>query len=306
MAADDETTGRASVRVRVPAKINLALCVGPLGSDGYHPLGTAFQAVSLYDEVTATDAGPGRFSVTVTGEGAADVPGDDANLALRAARLLAGHNPRLGAHLGIRKAIPVAGGMAGGSADGAAALLACSVLWDLDQSLDDLQLLGSELGSDVPFPLHGGTAIGTRRGDRLLALLTRGTYHWVLAFAHGGLSTPAVFRRFDELGRITGTEIPPPLLNALAVGDAAALGRTLRNDLQPAALDLRPELAGTLERGLAAGALGGVISGSGPTCAFLASTESRALTLAADLSQLPQVRATRVAVGPVPGAKLLT
>ena len=306
MGADDETTGRASVRVRVPAKINLALCVGPLGADGYHPLGTAFQAVSLYDELTATEAAPGHFSVTVSGEGVGDVPTDRTNLALRAARLLAGSNRGLGADIAIRKSIPVAGGMAGGSADGAAALLACSVLWDLDQSLDDLQLLGSDLGSDVPFPLHGGTAIGTRRGDRLLALLTRGTYHWVLAFAHGGLSTPDVFGRFDELGVVAGTEIPPALLNALVVGDAAALGRALRNDLQPAALDLRPELGGTLERGLAAGALGGLVSGSGPTCAFLAPTESRALDIAAELSHLPQVRGTRVATGPVPGAKLLS
>ncbi|HET9128193.1 MAG TPA: 4-(cytidine 5'-diphospho)-2-C-methyl-D-erythritol kinase [Propionibacteriaceae bacterium] len=301
----DERTGRGGVRVRVPAKINLALCVGPLGADGFHPLGTAFQAVSLYDEVTATDAKADHFSVTVTGEGAGDVPTDDTNLAIRAARLLATHERGVGAKLSIKKTIPVAGGMAGGSADGAAALLACSVLWDLDQSLEDLQVLGAELGSDVPFPLHGGTAIGTRRGDRLLAMLTRGTYHWVLAFAHGGLSTPAVFRRFDELGVVRGTEVPPELLNALAVGDAVALGRALRNDLQPAAVDLRPELAETLEAGLDAGALGGLVSGSGPTCAFLAATEARALDIAAHLSRLPQVRGTKLAVGPVPGAKLL-
>ena len=301
----DERTGRAGVRVRVPAKINLALCVGALGADGYHPLGTAFQAVSLYDEVTATDDRAGRFSVSVTGQQADEVPTDDRNLAVRAARLLAAHEGGVGVSLAIKKCIPVAGGMAGGSADGAAALLACSVLWDLDQSLEDLQLLGAELGSDVPFPLHGGTAIGTGRGDRLLALLTRGTYHWVLAFAHGGLSTPDVFRRFDELGVVRGTEVPPELLNALAVGDAVALGSALRNDLQPAALDLRPELADTLEHGMAAGALGGLVSGSGPTCAFLAATEARALDIAAQLSRLPQVRATKLAVGPVPGAKLL-
>ena len=289
----------------MPAKINLALCVGPRGADGYHPLATAFQAVSLHDEVTVTEAEAGRFTVTVTGHGADEVPTDDTNLAVRAARLLAVHEPDAGVSIAIKKCIPVAGGMAGGSADGAAALLACSVLWDLDQSLEDLQLLGAELGSDVPFPLHGGTAIGTRRGDRLLALLSRGTYHWVLAFAHGGLSTAAVFRRFDELGVAPSAGVPPELLNALAVGDAAALGTSLRNDLQPAALDLRPELAETLEQGLAGGALGALVSGSGPTCALLAGSEAGALDIAGRLSRLPQVRGTKLAVGPVPGAKLL-
>ncbi len=293
--------------MRVPAKINLALCVGPLGDDGYHPLGTAFQAVSLFDEVVATPALPGRFSVDVVGEGAEDVPLDDSNLALRAARLLSENVPGAGAGvaLSIRKSIPVAGGMAGGSADGAASLLACSALWDLDLSLDDLQVLGSQLGADVPFPLLGGTALGTRRGDQLLALLTRGTYYWVLALAHGGLSTPAVFRRFDEIGRVRGTDVPAPLLNALAVGDVEAVARELRNDLQDAALDLRPELRGTLDSGLSNGALGGIVSGSGPTCAFLVRDEAAAIDLTGVLTRLPQVRAVRRAVGQVPGARLL-
>ena len=296
------------VRVRVPAKVNLALCVGPVGDDGYHPLGTVFHALSLFDEVVASPAAPGEFTLEVSGEGVADVPTDDRNLAVRAARLLAQRHgdETLGVHLQLRKTIPVAGGMAGGSADAAGALLACSVLWDLDTTPDDLHELAAELGSDVPFGLVGGNAIGRGHGDQLLPVLSRGTYHWVLALADGGLSTPSVFRRFDELGAHGDVVIPTEVTDALAKGDAAALGRALRNDLQDPALDLRPELAATLQAGTDAGALGALVSGSGPTCAFLAADESIAMDLAAALAKAPTVRAVRRARGPVHGATLLS
>lgn len=306
-----EAANPEPVRVRVPAKVNLALCVGPLGADGYHPLGTVFHALSLFDEVIAAPAAPGRVSVAVSGDSSSGVPADESNLAVRAARLLAEDfgRPDLGVALQLRKQIPVAGGMAGGSADAAAALLACSVLWDLDTTPDDLHALAARLGADVPFPLVGDNAIGRGRGDELVPLLSRGTYHWVLAFAEGGLSTPTVFRRFDELaadGRVSpDTSIPPQVAESLAKADAAGLGRALRNDLQAAALDLRPELGDTLAAGLAAGALGGIVSGSGPTCAFLAESESSAMDLSSHLAKLPQVAATRRATGPVPGARLL-
>lgn len=301
-----------SVRVRVPAKVNLALCVGPVGEDGFHPLGTVFHALSLFDEVLAVPGEAGQVVLTASGEGLADVPLDDTNLACRAARLLAQRHgtPDLGVRLHLKKQIPVAGGMAGGSADCAGALLACSILWDLDTTPDDLHDLAAELGSDAPFPLLGGNAIGSGRGDQLVPMLSRGKYHWVLAFAHDGLSTPAVFRRFDELAARPGarrpdTTIPSEVSAALATGDPARLGRALRNDLQAAALDLRPELEETLQAGLEAGALGGIVSGSGPTCAFLANGESAAMDLSAALSRLPTVRATRRATGPVPGATIM-
>ncbi|GAA1378582.1 4-(cytidine 5'-diphospho)-2-C-methyl-D-erythritol kinase [Luteococcus sanguinis] len=300
-----ETSHEQCYRVRVPAKVNLALCVGGLADDGYHPLGTVFHAIGLYDDVIARPAPAGVTEISVTGEGVEDVPTDERNLAWKAARLLAethGHGD-LGVRLTIRKQVPVAGGMAGGSADAAAALLACSMLWDLDTGPDELHELAAQLGSDVPFALVGGNAIGRGRGDELVPLLSRGTYHWVLALAHGGLSTPAVYRRFDELGGEHSTDIPDEVLNALAVGDVRALADAMRNDLQPAALDLRPELAETLEVGRSRGALGGIVSGSGPSCAFLAASESDAMDLASALSRLPQVRATRRASGPVPGAK---
>jgi len=307
----------AGVRVRAPAKINLALCVGPSRRDGYHPLATVYQAVSLYDEVHAAWAEPDEFVVTVSGEGADLVPTDETNLALRAARLLAlnyGQGSPLGVLLSIKKAIPVAGGLAGGSADAAAALLACAVLWDLDVGSDELSPLAAEIGSDVPFALLGGTALGSGRGEHVVPVLARGGYHWVLAFGHHGLSTPAVYRRHDELGaRRAGLrgrggpafEVPPALMNALRSGDPVALGAALINDLQPAALDLQPRLRQVLEAGLEYGAVGALVSGSGPTCAFLATSEAAAVDLSVALSADGQCRAVRRATGPVTGARVI-
>jgi 4-diphosphocytidyl-2-C-methyl-D-erythritol kinase len=295
--------------VRVPAKINLALKVGPPRRDGYHPLATVYQAVSLYDEVHAAWADPEEFEIEVTGEGAVLVPLDDSNLAVRAARLLArthGAHDSLGVRLSIKKSIPVAGGLAGGSANGAAALLACAALWDMDVSADNLRSLAQELGSDVPFALMGGTAVGSGRGEEVAPALARGTYHWVLAFGHHGLSTPDVYRRFDELNpNARQPEIPSALMNALRGGDARQLGAALCNDLQPAALELQPRLRLLLEAGLEYGALGALVSGSGPTCAFLAADEANAIELSAAMGAVGVARALVRAVGPVPGATII-
>ncbi|HET6758559.1 MAG TPA: 4-(cytidine 5'-diphospho)-2-C-methyl-D-erythritol kinase [Propionibacteriaceae bacterium] len=299
----------AGVRVRVPAKINLALKVGAPRADGYHPLATVYQAVSLYDEVQASWAEADEFHVTVSGEGADEVPRDGTNLAIRAARLLAhsyGGRDSLGAHLLIKKAIPVAGGLAGGSANGAAALLACAVLWDLDVSQERLSTLAGELGSDVPFALLGGTAVGSGRGEQVAPALARGTYHWVLAFGYSGLSTAAVYRHFDQLNPgAAPPRIPADLMNALRSGDPRLLAAALSNDLQPAALDLQPRLRTVLQTGLEYGALGALISGSGPTCAFLAESELAAVNLSVSLSAEGLCRAVRCATGPVMGARVI-
>lgn len=293
----------------MPAKLNLALKVGPRRPDGFHPLATVYQAVSLYDEVHADWADPDDFEVFVTGEGADLVPVDDTNLALRAARLLArthGPHDSLGVTLSIKKTIPVAGGLAGGSSNAAAALLACAMLWDIDIPPEALRDLAGELGSDVPFALLGGTAVGSGRGEEVVPALARGTYHWVLAFGHHGLSTPAVYRRFDELSLgADPPEIPPELMNALRTGSARQLGATLDNDLQPAALELQPRLRQVLEAGLEYGALGALVSGSGPTCAFLVDSESAAVDLSIALSADGLCRAVRRATGPVPGARVV-
>ncbi|MFI7444440.1 4-(cytidine 5'-diphospho)-2-C-methyl-D-erythritol kinase [Nonomuraea indica] len=297
----------SSVTVRVPAKVNVQLSVGPLRDDGYHDLVNVFHAVSVFDEVVAKESD--HITVSVVGEWADQVPVDDGNLAIQAARALAKHAGRTyGAHLVIHKSIPVAGGMAGGSADAAGALVACNELWGLGLPFEDLMEIAGDLGSDVPFSLLGGTAVGTGRGEQLSELPTTGSFHWAFAVAQGGLSTAEVYAQCDRQRESAGVEVPWPqvddaLLEALSTGDAATLGARLTNDLQAAALTLRPELVRTLDAGRAEGALGAIVSGSGPTCAFLAADADHAQRLADTLSQLPTCRAALAAHGPVPGPR---
>ncbi len=300
----------APVTVRVPAKVNLQLSVGPRRRDGYHHLVSVFHAVGLYDEVVASEAEPGTgVTLRVEGEYAEGVPTDATNLAWAAAELVArATGVEADVHLLIRKGIPVAGGMAGGSADGAAALVACDALWEtgLDRAL--MSRLAAELGSDVPFALHGGTAVGTGRGERLTPALASGQFHWVFALAEDGLSTAAVYRECDRLR--DGTPVLEPrvsdaLMAALRSGDAKALGRALSNDLERAATTLRPSLAIVLEEGREHGALGAVVSGSGPTCAFVVRDEEAALDLAVALTASGVCRTVKRATGPVPGARVV-
>ncbi|HSK27102.1 MAG TPA: 4-(cytidine 5'-diphospho)-2-C-methyl-D-erythritol kinase [Jiangellales bacterium] len=297
------------VAVRAPAKVNLALAVGPLRPDGYHPLATVFHALSLYEEVVATLADD--VVVTAEGPGADLVPLDERNLAVQAARALATYaGVDEGVHLHLRKGVPVAGGMAGGSADAAAALVACDALWRTGLGRNELETLAARLGSDVPFALHGGTAVGTGRGERLTPALVSGTYHWVVAVADGGLSTPEVYGELDRMREQAADapgcpEVPPRLLAALRAGDAEALGQALANDLQDAACRLRPGLRDTLEEGRGLGALGALVSGSGPSCVFLARDEDHAEDLSLGLAAAEVCREVQQATGPVPGARLV-
>jgi 4-diphosphocytidyl-2-C-methyl-D-erythritol kinase len=303
-----------SITVRVPAKVNVQLAVGGRRADGFHGLASVFFAVGLYDQLTVTPSS-GELTVSVEGPDAEHVPADRSNLAARAAELLAArHGIEPSVRLHIAKDIPVAGGMAGGSADAAAALVACDALWGLGSTPAELAELAADLGSDVPFALLGGVALGEGRGELLTPLPVGGRFHWVFAVADGGLSTPAVYGECDRLrGRTTGAaeaDVPAPtadpaLLSALASGDAAALGAALRNDLQPAALSLRPSLAATLRAGGEAGAIGSLVSGSGPTCAFLAKDAGSAATVAEALAASGTCREVRVTEGPVEGARVV-
>ncbi|MEV7884342.1 4-(cytidine 5'-diphospho)-2-C-methyl-D-erythritol kinase [Streptomyces sp. NPDC002817] len=296
-----------SVTVRVPAKVNVQLAVGAARPDGFHDLANVFLAVGLHDEVTVTPAD--ELRITCAGPDAGQVPLDRTNLAARAALALAerrGIEPAV--HIHIAKDIPVAGGMAGGSADGAGALLACDTLWGTNASRAELLEICAELGSDVPFSLVGGAALGTGRGERLRVLDVGGSFHWVFAMARRGLSTPAVFREFDRLAE--GLDVPEPvasqeLIDALAKGDSDALAAAVSNDLQPAALSLFPELADTLAAGRSAGALAALVSGSGPTTAFLARDPEAAVKVAEALSASGTCRTVRTAAGPVPGATVV-
>lgn len=285
------------VRVRVPAKINLHLGVGPRRDDGFHELVTVFHAVSLVDDVVVEDAD----ALEVVMPGVDSVAVDSTNIAWQAASLLANHagiDPRV--RISIDKSIPVAGGMAGGSADAAATLLACDALWGLATPRAELVALASALGSDVAFCLSGGTAMGTGRGERITPVMTTGSLHWVVAIADGGLSTAEVYAEYDRLRpRAPAPAQPRELLQALRAGDVQAVGALLSNDLQAAALSRMPALRSTLDAGEQEGALGGIVSGSGPTCVFLARDESHATSIAVGLAASGTCRAVRRVIGPV-------
>ncbi|MET0189753.1 MAG: 4-(cytidine 5'-diphospho)-2-C-methyl-D-erythritol kinase [Pseudonocardia sediminis] len=294
------------VTVRVPAKINLHLAVGGVREDGYHDLVTVFHAVSLFDEVSVEHAE--APTLEVHGDSVAEVPIDATNLAWRAVEMLAaraGREPDV--RVVLRKGIPVAGGMAGGSADAAGALVALSNLWRMELSKEELSVMAAELGSDVTFALHGGTALGTGRGEQVIPVLARHRLHWVIALARGGLSTPAVFGELDRLrGDTEPVERPvEPVLEALAGGDPRQLALNLGNDLQAAAVSMAPDLRRTLRAGVNAGALAGLVSGSGPTCAFLCADADATVEVAAELAGAGVCRTVRVAQGPVGGARVV-
>lgn len=300
------------VHARAPGKLNVYFEVGAVQDDGYHDVASVYQAVSLYEDVWAEPADD--FTMTVTGSvDVSGVPVDDRNLALRAARLVAariGHTG--GVHLDVVKNVPVAGGMGGGSADAAAALVACDALWGAELGTAELHRMAARLGADVPFALMGGTAVGVGRGDQLSAALARGRVDWILVTRIDGLSTPEVYARLDVLRAQSAPDIAPPpappevdpaVLQALRAGDAARLAGSVRNDLQAAAIDLQPGLGEVLELGHRSGAAAGIVSGSGPTLAFLADGPASALDLQVTLSAAGH-EAIHVH-GPVAGARVV-
>ena len=297
-----------SVTVRVPGKVNVYLGVGPREFSGYHELATIFQAVGIYDEVTVSASD----SLKISGLGAfADqIPTDETNLAWKAAQLVAracGEDPNI--HIQIDKSIPIAAGMAGGSADAAATLVACDTYWNAGIPRDQLDAMAATLGSDVPFMLHGGCALGVGRGDVLSPVMIRGSFHWVFATFDEGLSTAQIYEKTDELRGLefeAEPEVPTELLSALARGDAPALGRLLHNDLQLAATTSRPWLGRVLEQGIDYGALGAIVSGSGPTCAFLVRDESSAIDLVVALKASGLVDDVLRTHGPVHGARVIS
>nr|MDT0658121.1 4-(cytidine 5'-diphospho)-2-C-methyl-D-erythritol kinase [Micromonospora sp. DSM 115978] len=309
---EDDRPGRGlsgPVKVRVPAKINLHLGVGPLRPDGYHELNTVYHAIALHDELTARRGD--TLTLTMEGEGAGELALDESNLVIRAAKALAayaGLQPH--ARLHLRKQIPLAAGLAGGSADAAAALVACDALWGTDLSRDELAGIAARLGSDVPFLVYGGTALGTGRGETVSPVLARPTtWHWVVAVADGQIATPAAYRELDrlraEFAAPAPLAAPDGLLAALRQRDPRVLAANLGNDLQAAALSLRPGLADTLRAGGAAGALAGMVSGSGPTCVFLAADAAHADQVADELADSGNCRAVWPATGPVAGARVI-
>ena len=299
-----------SVTVRVPAKVNLQLSVGPKEADGYHNLVSVFQAISIFDDITIKLGEPGSgLTITISGDQTHGVPADANNLAAKAVTLISKeYDLTVDAHIEIKKSIPVAGGMAGGSADAAGTILGIDYLYSLDMTREEMIEIASKIGSDVPFMLSGGTAIGTGHGDQLTAALSRGTYHWVLALSTVGLSTPAVYAECDRLRgelEIVEPQTHEGLMQALLGADAPGVGAALINDLQLAACSLRPAIRLVLDVGQEYGALGAIVSGSGPTVAFLVADQDSGLDLAVALTSSGVVGSVAQAYGPVAGAKVI-
>jgi 4-diphosphocytidyl-2-C-methyl-D-erythritol kinase len=299
-----------SVTVRVPAKVNLQLSVGPKEADGYHNLVSVFQAISIFDDITIKLGEPGSgLIISIIGEQTHGVPADANNLAAKAVALISKeYDLTVDAHIEIKKSIPVAGGMAGGSADAAGTILGIDYLYSLDMTREEMIEIASKIGSDVPFMLSGGTAIGTGHGDQLTAALSRGTYHWVLALSTVGLSTPAVYAECDRLRgelEIVEPQTHEGLMQALLGADAPGVGAALINDLQLAACSLRPAIRLVLDVGQEYGALGAIVSGSGPTVAFLVADQESGLDLAVALTSSGVVGSVAQAYGPVAGAKVI-
>jgi 4-diphosphocytidyl-2-C-methyl-D-erythritol kinase len=276
----------SAVVARAPAKVNVHLAVGPLRPDGFHELRTVYLAISLFDTVSVRPGDGLALAVTGEGTGAARgadlVPTDRRNLVWQAAELLAasaGVTPD--ATIEITKSIPAAAGLAGGSADAAAALVALDALWGTRAGREDLLALAARLGSDVPFSLLGGVALGTGRGEQLTPVLSRTRWHWVLGIAGEGLSTPAVYGQLDRL---------------------RAAGRVPDGQELAAA---QPVVAGGLRVAIEAGAAAVLVSGSGPTVAALVEDEQDAVRIAAELAGAGVFRTVRAVYGPVPGARLV-
>ena len=298
------------VVARVPAKVNLQLSVGPLGSDGFHEVTTVFQAISLFDDVTVATAPVGEgIKISISGQTASGVPIDNSNLAVKAAELMIkNYDLPTDLIIKLKKEIPVAGGMAGGSADAAGVIVGLDSLFELGLSRDEMEIVGSKIGSDVPFSICGGVAIGTGRGDQITPALAKGSYNWVLALSGQGLSTPSVYQECDRLREglsISSPAVSEQLMQALRAGDAKALGKSLTNELQSAACSLRPALRLVLDVGVDYGALGGIVSGSGPTVAFLVSDDDHAMDLTVALSASGVVSSVVRATGPAHGARII-
>lgn len=296
------------------------LRAGEARADGYHPLLTVFLGLSLRETVTVS-AGENSDGITceVRGEPSLikDIPTGADNLAVRAVIAVREHvesrphlaiGPARAAHIVIDKQVPAAGGMAGGSADAAAALVAANEVFAAGQiARTDLMTIAADLGADIPFCLHGGAAIGRERGDDLQALAA-GELFWTLVTSPEPLKTPDVFAAYDDFATFSeGDElqdVPAEFYAALADGDAHRLAAYLENDLTEAALDLQPALADAFAALHRAGALGVILSGSGPTVAGLALDEAHAHSIAEVVRNAQVGKEVLVVSSPSPGAML--
>jgi 4-diphosphocytidyl-2-C-methyl-D-erythritol kinase len=241
------------------AKVNLALEVLDRRADGYHEIATVLQTVDLTDRLILEESDTVELTC-----GARGVPTDATNLAVRAALALreAGKVER-GVRITLDKRIPVAAGLGGGSSDAAAVLIGLNRLWQLRWPTARLAEVAVTLGMDVPFFLRGGVALGTGRGERLQAV-EGAPLALVLANPGVAVSTAEAYGRVTRTMYTDGTK-SRAVITALATRRPARIAATLYNGLEAAVMPLHPEIARMREALIAAGALGAMMSGSGPT-----------------------------------------
>jgi 4-diphosphocytidyl-2-C-methyl-D-erythritol kinase len=271
------------VRVLGRAKLNLVLRVIGKRSDGFHEIWSVMQTVALADEVTIRSAARTEvhFELAASLSG---IPPEAPDLVARAVELFASR-AGLGerAEVEVVKRIPMAAGLAGGSADAAAALVGMNAIAGGPMDSERLEALGAELGSDVPFSLRGGMAVATGRGERLASLPAGRRLWWVLGVSEFQLKTGDVYAHVRPRASWDGAE-PGVLLETVRAGSAEEVARYLSNDLEAAALEMAPLLRGRKAAVLGAGALGVVVSGSGPTIAGLCRNQEHAAEVAARLA----------------------
>lgn len=299
-----------------PGKVNLFFKVGPLKEDGYHDVASLYLAVNLTETVVGQVST--EYSVKVSGSlddfALLAVPTDESNLVVKVAKrikALSGTPEVLKLQLGIDKHVPVAGGMGGGSADAAAALLVSNALFRTELSQEQLHEIAAELGADVPFALAGGAAIGVGNGDQLTQIENVKPIHLVIIGDQGGLSTPAVYQRLDALREARGenpSEVASPevnreLVRALQSGNVYEIAELLHNDLEEAALSLRPDLETRMIAARQLGALKVMVSGSGPTLLAFCGSEAAAKEIAEKLAKLGYD--AKAVSGPAIGAELI-
>jgi 4-diphosphocytidyl-2-C-methyl-D-erythritol kinase len=254
------------VRLKTHAKINLFLRVRGGRPDGYHNIDTIFHTIDLSDAMELRRATNDEIDVRMHQPRGvrADIPSGEGNLVVRAAKALARRTDKAsGARIDVAKRIPVGAGLAGGSANAAGTLVGLNDLWGAALDAREIHDVGLEVGSDVPFCLTGGCARGTGRGDVLSPIEVPNPIWFVVAVTGIPLATGDVYAAWDGVG--PGYEPDGgAAAAALRAGDVRRVAALLHNDLEAAALRLRPELADKKEVLVAAGALGACMSGSGP------------------------------------------
>ena len=274
-----------------PAKINLYLEILGDRPDGYHELAMILQSIELADKIDLRANGTDAIRINCDDP---QVPQNESNLAYRAVQLMAEQFPTVFAKFGgvditINKQIPVAAGLAGGSTDAAAVLVGVDMMWQLGLAQPELQDLAAQLGSDVPFCLSGGTAIATGRGEKLSALPSLDSLYVVLAKDRNlMISTAWAYQAYRaEFGHsyVRDTESletrahrvhSGPMIQAISHKDGSQIGQLLHNDLEKVVLPTTPQVSRLREAFHSNGALGTMMSGSGPTVFALCESEVHA------------------------------